>query len=168
MVCPPPPDCRSHGLTGCAGKPGDEEARKRGGACSKKAPKPPRTFLDYSIDRRWCSIDLSRRRRGLSGRRRGRKPATPPDALLGRGCKCRPGSATGDARGGAPCIRKLRIPLPHWGRGEGGDRGQESKLKAGLAGEEENQPPRRMLCLAGAVSAARVQPPGMQGAEPLA
>ena len=49
-----------------------------------------------------------------------------------------------------------------------GDRGQESKPKAGLAGEEENQPPRRMLCLAGAVSAARVQPPGMQGAEPLA
>ena len=62
---------------------------------------------------------------GCLGVGRGRKPATPPDALLGRGCKCRPGSATGDARGGSPCIRKLRIPLPHWGRGGEGIGGKK-------------------------------------------
>ena len=42
----------------------------------------------------------------------------------------------GDARGEAPCIRKIKIsPFPF---GEGG---QKSKLKAGAAGNKESKPP---------------------------
>ena len=45
--------------------------------------------------------------------------------------QCRPGSAPGDARGEAPCIRKPKnSPFPV-GEGGAGDRGQKSKLKAG-------------------------------------
>ena len=50
------------------------------------------------------------------------------------------GSALGDARGGAPCIRKLKIsPFPP-GRGAGGW-GQKIKLKAGIAGDQKGKPP---------------------------
>ena len=46
------------------------------------------------------------------------------------------------ARGSAPCIRKQKIsPFPP-GRGQGGW-GQESKLKARLAGSKQGKPPRR-------------------------
>ena len=80
------------------------------------------------------------------------------------------GSAPGDARGGAPCIRKLKIsPFPP-GRGAGGW-GQKSKLKAGLAGDQKGKPPQQIperqrqpatcraspptgTCLASSVSAA--------------
>ena len=42
-----------------------------------------------------------------------------------------PGFNPGDARGEAPCIRKLKIsPFPA-GEGGRGDRGQKNKLKAG-------------------------------------
>ena len=48
--------------------------------------------------------------------------------------------ALGDARGEAPCIRKQKIsPFPP-GRGQG-DRGQEGKLKARLAGSKQGKPP---------------------------
>ena len=51
-----------------------------------------------------------------------------------------PGFSPGDARGEAPCIRKLKIsPFPP-GRGVGGW-GQQSKLKAGLAGDKAGTPP---------------------------
>ena len=51
---------------------------------------------------------------------------------------------------------------------EAGGWGQESKLKAGLAGDCPLRPPRRARGLPPCSSAARVQPPGMQGAKPLA
>ena len=53
--------------------------------------------------------------------------------------QCCPGSAPGNARGEAPCIRKPKIsPFPF---GEGG---QKSKLKAGAAGNKEGKPPRQI------------------------
>ena len=55
----------------------------------------------------------------------------PPGAWFASLFQCRPGSAPGNARGFAPCIRKLKIsPFPV-GEGGQGDRGQKSKLKAG-------------------------------------
>ena len=59
--------------------------------------------------------------------------------LLRRFNPCRVPSSPGDARGEAPCIRKLKSPLPT-GKGSGGW-GQESKLKAGLAGDQQGKPP---------------------------
>ena len=88
-----------------------------------------------------------------------------------------PGFSPGDARGEAPCIRKLKnLPLPRGGRGAGGW-GLKIKLRAGAAGDKEGKPPfrhhsgRDSQCragsapppgagLAGRTSAARVQPPG--------
>ena len=54
---------------------------------------------------------------GRSSRQR-RKQAPPPGAWFASLFQCRPGSAPGDARGEAPCIRKPKIsPFPG---GEGG------------------------------------------------
>ena len=56
-------------------------------------------------------------------------PCTPAGFLLRRFSQCRPRLNRGDARGEAPCIRKLKIsPFPT-GEGGWGDRGQASKLK---------------------------------------
>ena len=50
------------------------------------------------------------------------------------------GFSPGDARGEAPCIRKLKVsPFPP-GRGSGGW-GRQSKLKAGAAGDKEGKLP---------------------------
>ena len=50
------------------------------------------------------------------------------------------GFRRGDARGGAPCIRKLKnLPLPA-GKGVGGI-GAKAKLKAGQAGDIGGKPP---------------------------
>ena len=95
----------------------------------------------------------------------------------GRGCQCRFRLRRGDARGGAPCIRKLKSPLPA-GKGVGGmgagesilplrGRGQKSKLKAGAASDQEGKPPPG-TCPAGSARAASGSGAGMQGAEPLA
>ena len=74
------------------------------------------------------------------GRRAAKKASPPPGAWFATLLRCRPDSAPGDARGGAPCIRKLKIsPFPP-GRGLGGW-GQERKLKAGRAGDKESKPP---------------------------
>ena len=76
---------------------------------------------------------------GRSSRQR-RKQAPPPGAWFASLFQRRPGSAPGDARGEAPCIRKPKIsPFPP-GRGVGGW-GQESKLKAGLVGGCPLHPP---------------------------
>ena len=74
---------------------------------------------------------------------------TPPEQVHGGTTRREPipvgfaanhGFSPGDARGKAPCIRKLKIsPFPP-GRGSGGW-GQQSKLKAGLAGDKEGTPP---------------------------
>ena len=93
------------------------------------------------------------------------------------------GYSLGDARGEAPCIKKpLSSPLPA-GKG-GGGMGAESKLKAKSAGDRnrhasaghrnaaqtplrKGQSPTPGICLAGSVSAARVQPRGCKGRSPL-
>ena len=59
----------------------------------------------------------------------------------GRDYKRRLRLRRGDARGEAPCIRKLKnLPLPRRGRGAGGW-GHKRKLKAGQAGGKESTPP---------------------------
>ena len=70
------------------------------------------------------------------------KEPAPSGHRLRSTSQCRPGSALGDARGEAPCIRKQKIsPFPG-GEGAGGW-GRQSKLKAGRAGGKEGKPPRR-------------------------
>ena len=69
-----------------------------------------------------------------------------------------PGFSPGDARGEAPCIRKLKIsPFPP-GRGSGGW-GQQSKLKAGAAGDKEGKPPLRIPERQGQPTTQTVKPP---------
>ena len=119
----------------------------------------------------------------LKRRRRVRRivpsPRSPP--LLGcRHCSTENAScrfaanhrfSPGDARGGAPCIRKLKIsPFPP-GRGWG--MGAESKLKAWAAGDIEGKPPPGGAN-AGRASAAPLASPGLtpggtgEGGEPRA
>ena len=70
----------------------------------------------------------SKLKTGLAGDKKGKPPAWH---LIGRGCKRRAGSAPGDARGEAPCIKiTLVSPFPT-GEGGWGDRGAEKKVKAG-------------------------------------
>ena len=77
--------------------------------------------------------------KGTVGRQQTRQ-APPPGAWFAPISQCRPGSALGDARGEAPCIRKQKIsPFPP-GRGQGGW-GQESKLKAGQASGKKGKTP---------------------------
>ena len=62
----------------------------------------------------------SKLKTGLAGDKKGKPPAWH---LIGRGCKRRAGSAPGDARGEAPCIKiTLVSPFPA-GEGGWGDRG---------------------------------------------
>ena len=74
----------------------------------------------------------------------------PPGAWFASLFQCRPGSAPGDARGEAPCIRKPKSPPSPSGKGGGGlsfpfgEGGQKSKLKAGAAGNKEGKPPRQI------------------------
>ena len=101
-------------------------------------------------------------------------PVPVPPGFSPRGCK-----------GRSPLHQKTKnLPLPRRGRG-GGGMGAESKLKAaGGSGKENTRPrrvpqrqvepptpetsPRRARGLPPCSSATRVQPPGMQGAKPLA
>ena len=83
----------------------------------------------------------------------------PAVYLFGWLCKCCLRFSRGDARGEAPCIRKLKIsPFPG-GEGGRGDGGQKRKLKAGAAGNKEGKPPIAFSTAAGIASAAQVQPP---------
>ena len=86
--------------------------------------------------------------------------------LLGRFCKCRKRSNAGDARGAAPCMKITLIsPFPS-GEGGRGDRGQESKLKAGAGGQQGRHAPRRARGSLPFSSAARVQARDARGAAP--
>ena len=77
------------------------------------------------------------------------------------------GSGQG-CRGRSPRRNKLwESPFPG-GEGGRGGWGQESKLKARLAGSKQGKPPRRARGSPPFPCAARVQPSGMQGAKPLA
>ncbi len=75
------------------------------------------------------------------------------------------GFSPGDARGEAPCIRKLKIsPFPP-GRGSGGW-GQQSKLKAGAAGDKQGKPPLRIPERQGQPTTSRASPPPARDTRP--
>ena len=79
-----------------------------------------------------------------------RYPETEPGRRHSQGtASCRfaanRGFSPGNARGEAPCIRKLKIsPFPA-GEGGWGDRGQEIKLKAGAADNPNRRAPSPLL-----------------------
>ncbi len=109
-------------------------------------------------------------RRGL----RPRHPCTEPPAartvpvvLVPGGIPCREplpvgfaanyGFSSGDARGEAPCIRKLKVsPFP-LGRGSGGW-GRQRQLTAGTAGGKEGKPPLRTPQRQGQPATSRASP----------
>ena len=93
------------------------------------------------------------------------------------------GFRRGDARGEAPCIRKLKIP-PSRREGGRGDGGKKVSQRQGRQATKTAVPPRRVpvrqgyptttslhpppgSCNAGLTSAARVQPRGCKGRSPL-
>ena len=104
-----------------------QERKLKAGRAGDKESKPPQQILE-----------------------RQRQPATsraspPPGAWFATLLRCRSDSAPGDARGGAPCIRKLKIsPFPG---GEGGwgsilplrGRGAENQTKGRVGGREKKQ-----------------------------
>ena len=92
---------------------------------------------------------------------------TVPVVLVPGGIPCREpfpvgfaanyGFSHGNARGEAPCIRKLKVsPFPP-GRGLGGW-GQQSKLKARAAGDKEGKPPLRTPQRQGQPATSRASP----------
>ena len=77
------------------------------------------------------------------------------------------GTAPGDARGEAPCIKKpLSSPFPP-GRGVGG-MGAGNQTKGRVGGRQSRQAPPPGTTAAKTISAAGGLMPGMQGAKPLA
>ena len=172
----------------CSPCPGGEDHLKRR---SSSPPVPP--LLGW----RHCSPVPRPNRHALQG------IGTPPQPRLardkaprrvpGRQLQSVPrGFSSGDARGGAPCMKiTLVSPLPA-GKGAGGisfpfgEGGQERKLKAGLAGDQNNRAPhtrhrggrasrrqRRQATPAGAANARRAgaaqghAPPAPHRAPPL-
>ncbi len=96
------------------------------GTAGDKEGKPPCKFRNGTV---------SRRPVGQAPRRASGSPLLPAPL----------GFSPGDARGEAPCIRKLKVsPFPPGRalceRGSGGW-GRQSKLKAGTAGDKEGKPP---------------------------
>ena len=94
-----------------------------------------------------------------AARSAGNQPGKPPAGRVIRApAPVPPGFSPGDARGEAPCIRKLKIsPFPP-GRGAGG-MGAESKLKAGAAGDKQGKPPLRIPERQGQPTTSRASPP---------
>ena len=111
-----------------------------------------------------------------------RRILAPAGHLLRRFSQCRFRLSPGDARGEAPCIRKLKTP-PSRREGGRGDRGKQLLLRqanpatgkasptpgAVSATSTDNQPGKPPLGTypAGLTSAARVQPRGCKGRSPL-
>ena len=147
-------DCSPCGT--CSPSPGGEDHLKRR---SSSPPVPP------LLGCRHCSpVPRPNRNAPPSRQRRGASP--PSGHLHGRFCKCRRRSNAGDARGGAPCIRKQKnLPLPRRGRGAGGisfpfgEGGQENKLKAGLASDQNNRATQQGNAVAGQAGNKEGKPP---------
>ena len=171
------------------------------GGLLKESPRPPRTFQKQDHD-----SPESARMRGsgifhavflypAAPDTRGR--ACPAGHFLRRLRQCRFRLSPRDARGEAPCIRKLKTPPSPEGksalRARVGGWGQKSKPKAGLAGDKEGTSPagqrqgkvsqrgRKLFqespgaslsppgtFSAGSANTASGSAPGMQGAKPLA
>ena len=86
------------------------------------------------------------------------KTSPPAGACLARSVSAANGLMQG-CRGRSPRRNKLIVsPFPT-GEGGRGDRGQESKPKAGLAGEEKGKPPLRVPEWQGRQATARLRPP---------
>ena len=84
---------------------------------------------------------------------------TPPPGTAEEGSVSAASGLVQGCRGRSPRRNKLLVtPFPA-GEGGWGDRGQESKLKAGAAGDKQSKPPPGAW-FAPFPSAARVQPPG--------
>ena len=118
----------------------------------------------------------------MAGRTSAARVQSPCGCLFGRLCKRRLRLRRGDARGEAPCIRKLKIsPFPggEGGRGDGG----KKKAKGRSGGRQGRQAPLQApqwqveqvprgfsppagACSAGSVSAASGLMPGCRGRSP--
>ncbi len=80
----------------------------------------------------------SKPKTGLAGDKEGTSPA---GHLLRRLSQCRFWLSPGDARGEAPCIRKLKIPPSPEGKGAGGDGGRKASQKQGWQATRKARPP---------------------------
>ena len=133
----------------CSPSPGGEDHLKRR---SSSPPVPP------LLGCRHCS-PVPRPNRNAPPGAANAEGKPPSGHLLGRFCKCRRRSNAGDARGEAPCIRKQKnLPLPRRGRGAGG-MGQENKLKAGLASDQNNRATQQGNAVAGQAGDKEGKPP---------
>ena len=113
------------GGEGGRGDGGDKANQRQGWQATSKARPPLGTAAARS-----------------AGNQPGKPPAPPAGRVIRAPAPVPPGFRPGAARGEAPCIRKQKIsPFPP-GRGLGGW-GQQSKLKAGAAGDKEGKPPLR-------------------------
>ena len=91
---------------------------------------------------RWAAKRASHPQGTVNARRDGNAGGKPPTGYhSGRDCKCRGRLNAGDARGEAPCIRKLKnLPLPHreGGRGDGG---KKANQRQGRRAAKKASPP---------------------------
>ena len=134
----------------CYPCPGGEDHLKRR---SSSPPVPP------LLGCRHCSW-----KGGSFGFALNRRLSVAPGTCLARSVSAAGGLMPG-CRGRSPRRNKLWVsPFPP-GRGLGGW-GQEGKLKAGAAGDQQGKPPSGTTS-AGIASAARVQPRGCKGRSPL-
>ena len=163
------------------------EGRNAGGLL-KESPRPPRTFLEFLLTEPRL-VPVSEKTAGCGGHGKCRPDSAPavaptpqvqpvPLPVSARGCK-----------GRSPLHEiTLILPLPAGKsalRARAGGWGLQSKLKAGLAGDQKGKPPQQIperqrqpaTCrastptgtyTAGSARAASGSGAGMQGAEPLA
>ena len=118
----PPPYPAFHKQTQCRIPPSPGDAR--GEAPCIRKPKPPPSPPGKGVG----GMGASKQAKGSVGRRQ-RRQAPPSQPAFHKQIQCRIPPNPGDARGEAPCMRKLKIPpLPRRGRGSGGW-GQNQKLK---------------------------------------
>ena len=92
-----------------------------------------------------CALS-SRREMGMKkregsgqGRQATKKASPPPQPAFHKQIQCRIPSSPGDARGEAPCIRKLKIPPSQW-EGGWGDGGRKASQKQGWQATRKARP----------------------------
>ena len=101
------------------------------------------------------------------GKKRSLRVIPPPQGhLYGRGIQCRTRSNAGDARGEAPCIRKLKTPPSPEGKGVGG-MGAEKQAKSRVGRRQGRHAPLRALAPQAQPMPLPAQPRGCKGRSPL-